>query len=345
MRLRHLFALVAALVALFVAALWSQTTPPSSATVPVVAGTSSVRPSGKIAFINDGDIWTMDADGKNRQKICEIKNAKGRISFSPDNKMIAFSREGKEQSNLPSGEGGGHLLHDIFIAYTDSAAGNPTWWRRKTFSLGAHHPEWSADGNMIYCQNDVHANEVDFIVPSFQVSAVEAEGGNMAYLRKDWQRLNMSMAMPSVSADGSKLAYVIMYAPDPDRYIFQYYGIKVINMTDIMKPETDMRLPTPELRDGYAPAWSPDGQWLAYVASKEKITSLVVIKSDMTEKRTLVPADSTRQVMLVAPGWSPDSRWLVFATTDGVIYTISRDGKNMTALTGAGKFSSPAWSK
>ncbi|MDD4052596.1 MAG: hypothetical protein PHR28_11955 [candidate division Zixibacteria bacterium] len=314
-----------------------------------VAQTSfSARPSGKIAFISEGAIEVMNADGSSRMKVCGVDNAKGRLSFSPDNKKITFSREGKDVSSLPSGEGGGHLLHDVFITYLDSARTNVNWWHRITNTLGAYQPEWSPDGSMIYCQNDANAGNVDFIIPSHQLAAIEPEGGNMEYLRKDWQRLNMIMLMPSVSPDGTKVAYAIAYSPDPNRYTVENRGIKVVAMADIMKSETEMRQPTPGLNDGVAPAWSPDGKWLAYVTASKTNAALIVIKADMTEKRTVFASTPTQSVSLAAPGWSPDSKWLTFATygdAGSVINIIDINGQNLTAVTGAGKFSNPAWSR
>jgi len=35
---------------------------------------------------------------------------------------------------------------------------------------------------------------------------------------------------------------------------------------------------------------------------------------------------------------------LCFATIDGIIYTVDINGDNLTPLTGAGKYSYPAWS-
>lgn len=308
------------------------------------------RPGGKIAFINEGAIWIMDADGRNRMKVCGVDNAKGRLSFSPDNKMIAFSREGKDMSSFPSGEGGGHLLHDIFVAYLDSAISNINWWHRITNSMGAYQPEWSPDGTKIYCQNDANADRVDYIVPSHQITTIDPEGGNMEYLRKDWQRLNMIMVLPTVSPDGSKLAYVVAYSPDPNRYNVQNYGIKVIPMAEIMKSEGEMRLPTPGLEEGLAPAWSPDGQWLAYVTSDKKNPALKIIKADMTDKRTVCATTPIQAVSLATPGWSPDSKWLTFTTMDTktgetIINVIDINGQNLTPLTGAGKFSNPTWSR
>lgn len=353
MRTARLMTLTATLAAAIFLAGITVAVAQTSTTVPAASATPGKigpRPGGKIAFINEGGIWIMDADGRNRMKVCGVDNAKGRLSFSPDNKKIAFSREGKDMSSFPSGEGGGHLLHDIFVAYLDSALSNVNWWHRITSSLGAYQPEWSPDGTKIYCQNDANANNVDYIVPSHQVAMIDPEGGNMEYLRKDWQRLNMIMVLPSVSPDGSKLAYVIAYSPDPNRYTVQNYGIKVISMLDIMKPEGEMRLPTPELRDGLAPAWSPDGQWLAYVTADKKNPSLNIIRADMTGKRTVFASTPAQTVSLAVPGWSPDSKWLTFATTDSksgenVINIIDINGQNLTPLTGAGKFSNPTWSR
>ena len=340
--------LVTACVALAAVFLLAGTDRAVAQTSSTAQGKTGPRPGGKIAFISEGAVEIMNADGSSRMKVCGVDNAKGRLSFSPDNKKIAFSREGKDVNSLPSGEGGGHLLHDVFVAYLDSAATNVNWWHRITNSLGAYQPEWSPDGSMIYCQNDVNAPNVDYIVPSHQLATVEPEGGNMEYLRKDWQRLNMIMLMPSVSPDGAKVAYVIAYSPDPNRYTVQNYGIKVVAMADIMKPETEMRQPTPELKDGLAPSWSPDGKWLAYVTASKTNANLIVIKSDMTEKRTVFTSTPTQIVSWAAPGWSPDSKWLTFCTTDGntsVINVIDVNGQNLTPLTGGGKFSNPAWSR
>ncbi len=348
MRTAKLVTVFVALAALFLLAGTDRAVSQTSSTAPAATATpgkTAPRPGGQIAFINEGGIWIMDADGRNRMKVCGVDNAKGRLSFSPDNKKIAFCREGKDVNSLPSGEGGGHLLHDVFVAYLDSIATNVNWWHRITNSLGAYQPEWSPDGSTIYCQNDANAGNVDYIVPSHQLAAIEAEGGNMEYLRKDWQRLNMIMVFPTVSPDGSNVAYVIAYSPDPNRYTVQNYGIKIVSMTDIMKPEPEMRQPTPELQDGLMPAWSPDGKWLAYVTASKTNAALNIISADLTQKRTVFASTPTQTVSWAAPGWSPDSKWLTFATVDGVINIIDINGKNLSPLTGVGKFSNPTWSR
>lgn len=341
-------ALTAVFLVLFVSAgfLAAGTETPSQSISPD-AGKFKIgaKPPGRIAFISEGDVWIMDADGKNRQKVCAAGNAKGRLSFSPDNKKISFSRRGKEASNLPSGEGGAHMLNDIFIAFVDSAKTNTNWWFRVTFGLGAALPEWSADGSEIFYQNDANAGFVDYLIPNHQLSRVNAEGGQETFLRKDWQTLNTMMLMPTVSTDKSKVAFVSRYNKDPEKqFAFQNSGVKIIKMSDIMIPENDLRKPSSGLHVATAPAWSPDGQWLAVISNDLRNPGIYIVKHDLSDKRLVFSPGVTQQLTANPVGWSPDSKWLVFAVADGTIYTIDINGGNLTPITGSGPHSNPDWS-
>lgn len=313
-----------------------------SATTPGKIAVGS-RPSGKIAFISDGAVWIMDSDGKNRRKVCDVTNARGRLSFSRDNKRIAFSREGKDANKLPSDEGGGHLLHDIFVAYLDSAATHPNWWKRATFTLGGDQPQWIND-TLMYIHNDVFAGNVDYIIPSFQIARVNPEDGHVVPLRKDIQMLHTSMKSPTVSPDGTKIAFVLYFDPSPGKNALNNMGIKVLNMTEIMMSEAELRRPTKGLEKAIAPAWSPDGQWLAYLNNDMHDQGIYIIKSDLTEKRLIYAPNATQNLNTTPVGWSPDSKWMTFSTDDGTIYIIDINGEQLTAITGSGAHSSPTWS-
>lgn len=302
------------------------------------------RPSGSIAFIRDGGIWIMNTDGGNRRKVSGVTNAVGRLSFSPDNKRIAFARRGRDASKLPSDEGGMHLLHDIFIAFVDSAATNTGWWKRATFGLGGQYPQWSDNDSVVYFQNDINANFVDYMAPSHQLAKVTVTDGHNDYLRKDWQMLNTSMLMPCLTRDRTKLAYVISYSDEADKYIFRNHGIKIINTSNMMIPESEMRKPTPGLEDAISPSWSPDGQWLAYLGSDMRNPGIFIVNSDLSEIRQVFAPSVSQQLTADPVGWSPDSKWLTFATGDGIVYIMDINGDNLTPLTGTGQHSSPAWS-
>ncbi|MCP4567908.1 MAG: hypothetical protein GY841_10050 [FCB group bacterium] len=307
---------------------------------------TGAKPPGRIAFLNEGDVWIMDTDGKNRQKVCAAGNARGRVSFSPDNKVIAFARRGKEASNLPSGEGGAHMLNDIFLAFVDSASVNTNWWNRITFGLGASSPEWSQDGTEIFCQNDANAGLVDYLVPNYQMSRVNAGGGQEEFLRKDWQTLKTLMTMPTVTGNKQKVAYAIRYNTDPTKeYAFQNAGVKIVNMSDIMQPESEMRKASAGLKTATAPSWSPDGQWLAYISNDLRNPGLYIVKHDLSDRRMVFAPSATQQLTVNPVGWSPNSQWMVFATGDGTIYTIDINGDHLTPITGSGSNGYPAWSK
>ena len=68
----------------------------------------------------------------------------------------------------------------------------------------------------------------------------------------------------------------------------------------------------PGARDG-APAWSPDGQWLAFPTARPGGTGIRVVRADGAEARELPHAHPWNDM----PRWSPDSKLLA--------YTGSRD--------------------
>jgi Tol biopolymer transport system component len=149
---------------------------------------------------------------------------------------------------------------------------------------------------------------------------------------------------PSLSRDGKKLAFVLVYDPNPGKNALGNQGIKVVNMADMMIPEPDLRKPTPGLEKGISPSWSPDGQWLAYMSNDMRDPGIYIVKSDLSEKRLVYAPIATQQIHPVPVGWSPDSKWLTFAVSDGTIYIVDINGEQLTPLTGAGAHSSPVWS-
>jgi len=49
--------------------------------------------SGKITYLQGGQIWAMDKDGENKQQISHFKTPLSNVRISPDGKRVLFSRE------------------------------------------------------------------------------------------------------------------------------------------------------------------------------------------------------------------------------------------------------------
>jgi Tol biopolymer transport system component len=81
------------------------------------------------------------------------------------------------------------------------------------------------------------------------------------------------------------------------------------------------------------PAWSPDGQWIAYVRQEGVKTQLVKLKPQTDASP--IPLSESAQVFSVAArtDWSPKGDWILFVGTKPGLTLISSDGKSQRSLT------------
>jgi hypothetical protein len=61
---------------------------------------------------------------------------------------------------------------------------------------------------------------------------------------------------------------------------------------------------------GYAPSWSPDGQWLVYVILNK---GLYIVSADGGKSRQL-----SNYPYINFPIWSPDGEWVIYSSTTGI---------------------------
>lgn len=82
-----------------------------------------------------------------------------------------------------------------------------------------------------------------------------------------------------------------------------------------------------------APAWSPDGEWIAYVSDAEGSPQLYKMRVDGSDILRLTHAPGTSSFN---PAWSPDGTTLAFDSIfagNRDVYTMDSDGSNVLRLT------------
>lgn len=80
------------------------------------------------------------------------------------------------------------------------------------------------------------------------------------------------------------------------------------------------------------PAWSPDGQWLAFYSHRADRTDLYIMDAYSRDPRRLTESG----VADAPPSWSPDGQWIAFAIDhqpDVGLYLIRPDGSDFRRLT------------
>ena len=163
--------------------------------------TPSWSPDGKrIVFSSDRDgnrdgnranyeIYVMDADGNNQQRLTDNDFYDGGPSWSPDGKRIAFS---SRRDGHFIGEDG--VTYEIYVM--DADGGNEqrlTNNRKSDFS-----PSWSPDGKQIAFSSDRKGDDVNY-----EIYVMDADGNNQQKLTNN----RVDDGGPSWSPDGEWIVF------------------------------------------------------------------------------------------------------------------------------------------
>ena len=259
----------------------SPSTADSEAPGPSSGNRSSL--SGRIAFDNHEDVWTINADGTDLTRLTHSRAFEFDPSWSPDGTQIAYRSDRGDES-------------EIWVMNADG-----TGQRRLTAGLS---PAWSPDGSSIAYASPGH----DPNPPLSGISIMNADGsgqhrvpdtdgGEYPSWSPDGKRIAFNSnltgdhVMYIVDVDGSNLVslssvgegWQVQWSPDGRSILFTSHRDHPDNFTDVyvMRPDgSGVRRLTHDV--GQTPAWSPDGDYIVFSAP-----SLFIMDPDGSDVRAL----------------------------------------------------------
>ncbi len=297
--LRRALALGAVLLALVLGAC-GQPLPTPEAGAPARAAPAAARPPGRLLYARGGDLWVWQ-DGQ-ETRITE-GGGRGQPRWSPDGAQLLWVQ-------------GGDSYADLWVA--DAGGGSP---RRLTANQSTRFPPDSKDY--------VDASSL-LTGPSW---ARLADGGDRLVYSSDYEGgalalwiVNGLRGRPQPVLGTADLPGHIEGAalsPDGGQVAFTYdtghaEGARRTTQIFVVDLATGgRRALTDDPAGAYDPAWSPDGQWIAYASRAAVGTNVWTMRADGGERRRLTDGGADR-----GPAWSPDGDRLAFLRLQGSGYGL-----------------------
>lgn len=285
-----------------------ETGTPSAATPTVAPPTGTPLPAtsggeGLIAFVStrdgNGEIYVMNADGSNPQRLTNWRQWDGYPDWSPDGRQIAYYSYLKNK--------------EWVIKVMDADGSNPRQLTDNGICDGA--PYWSPDGARI-----AYTSDADCTAEHREIYVMNADGSHQINLTQNeaddggssWSP-NSTQLVFSSNRDGN----YELYAMDAD-------GSNVRRLTENAAAD-------------YAPAWSPDGTQIAFYSDRDGNAEIYVMDAAGDEHGSRPPRNLTNNPAEDwFPRWSPDGNRITFSSKrDGnlEIYTMNVDGSDVRRLT------------
>ncbi|MEP7213316.1 MAG: protein kinase [Acidobacteriota bacterium] len=321
----------------------------------------------------------------------------GKIYFQDGSDVFAVDERSGEKKQVTNFESSGLKPRTIEMSRDASAVAysikENDLWKVRIMSLGAQtadevavtrdqidHIVWRPDGRSVLFSSSVDGAFQIFETGVGRDGPVQLSNGNIDFLVEDisgdgsnilYGSVNETSDLWMISADDAKQSLVANevaaeywadISPDGKDVVYQsvsqveraYKGS--INVRSL----TSASIPITVSGEGFSPAWSPNGQWIAYFRRSDTGIGIWRVRSTGAEAAKVADGAVTPPGYMVTPylkvginhiAWSPDNASLAYAAETGDVSNIwvaAADGSRNVAITDnkdrTDKYYSPAWS-
>ncbi len=267
----------------------------------------------QIAFVSNRsgnkEIWAMDYDGENQHQLTQLHTISLTPRWSPDASRIAFTCYAPRTGSVLTAQ----------ICIQSLLTNHLISWPR--FQGTNASPAWSPDGSQIMFMSSMYGSPELFVT--------DASGGRP-------KRITYSTGASTSPSWNPKTGQQVAFISDrgglPQLYTMNSDG----------SGQTKVDLPD----KGYVidPAWSPNGQLLAFSWRRPNGNYDLYLMEIVTHQLVELTHDEGRNER---PSWAPDGRHITFESTrtgTRQIWSMLADGTGARQLTKQGQNESPNWS-
>jgi TolB protein len=268
----------------------------------------------QIAFVSNRsgnkEIWGMDYDGENQHQLTQLHTISLTPRWSPDASRIAFTCYAQPGSSS--------VLTAQICVYSTLTSHLISWPRFKGTNSS---PSWSPDGSQLMFMSSMLGNPELFITDSSGQRPKRLTYSNGANTSPSWN-----------PKTGQQVAFVSDRGGIPQLYTMNSDG------------SSQAKVDLPDMGYVIDPAWSPNGQLLAFSWRRPNGNYDLYVMEIVTRQLVELTRDVGRNER---PSWAPDGRHLVFESTrtgTRQIWSMLADGTQARQLTKQGQNESPNWS-
>jgi len=254
------------------------------------------------------EIWVMDYDGANQRQLTHLKSISLTPRWSPDSSRIAFTCFAPYRSVTSAQICMYSMASNRLIAFPRFRGTNSS-------------PAWSPDGSQLAFMSSLNGGE--------EIYVANTDG---SHLRRITFAAGVSTSPTWNPKTGKQMVFVSDRAGQPVLYLSNADG------SDVQK------LDLPDMGYVVDPAWSPNGQLLAFSWQRPSGNYDIYVMDIVSRQLVELTKDAGRNER---PSWAPDGRHLVFESTrtgTRQIWSMLADGTGTRQLTFEGQSESPNWS-